>query len=259
MNTLLTEIRRSLIELDKGMKGQLNMSQAMEDLIKALGVNQWPGRAVFSLCRWESNAWPSMKNLISEFLDMIQRVKQLVTWSTTLVTPFSVWLPGLFNPTSYLTAVMQVTARRTGMPLDQMAVDTHVTTYLKHEQIDYYPQDGAFIHGLFIEGARWPTGDEAGEVENLNGVPIAGYLVDGRLKELLPTVPIIYVKAVPVKPTWEPSAVGYLRRQPDIYECPVYYTSFRGHTYIFLATLKTVDPNSKWVLTGTAILMQTDF
>jgi len=259
MNNLLTEIRRSLIELDKGMKGQLNMSQAMEDLIKALGMNQWPGRAVFSLCRWESSAWPSMKNLISQYLDMIQRVKQLVSWSTTLVTPFSVWLPGLFNPTSYLTAVMQVTARRTGMPLDQMSVDTHVTTYLKFEQVDYYPQDGAFIHGLFVEGARWPTGEEAGEVENLNGVPIAGNLVDGRLKELLPTVPVIYVKAVPVKPTWEPSAVGYLRRQPDIYECPVYYTSFRGHTYIFLATLKTIDPNSKWVLTGTAILMQTDY
>ena len=44
-----------------------------------------------------------------------------------MVTPFSVWLPGLFNPTSYLTAVMQVTARRTGMPLDQMTTETHGT------------------------------------------------------------------------------------------------------------------------------------
>jgi dynein heavy chain len=134
------------------MKGQLNMSQPMEDLIKAISINQWPGRNPFSQCRWESKAWPSMKSLISEFKDMLERIIQLQTWSANLVTPFSVWLPGLFNPTSYLTAVMQVTARRTGMPLDQMTTETHITTFLKPDTIDYYPTDGAFIHGLYIEG-----------------------------------------------------------------------------------------------------------
>lgn len=258
MNGLLIEIRRSLIELEKGMKGQLNMSQPMEDLIKALSINQWPGRNPFSACRWESKAWPSQKYLLSEFADMILRVQQLAGWVTDLVTPVSVWISGLFNPTSYLTAVMQVTARRTGLPLDQMTTETHVTTFLKPDLIDYYPEDGAFVHGLYIEGARWPTGDEAGDPIMVSGTACAGCLVDGRLKELLPPLPVIYVKAVQVQSTWEPSAVGYLRRVPDIYECPVYITSFRGFTYVFLATLKTVDPCSKWVLTGTAILMQTD-
>lgn len=82
--------------------------------------------------------------------------------------------------------------------------------------------------------------------------------MDGRLKELLPGLPVVYIKAVTVQPSWEPSSTGYLRRQEDVYECPVYLTSFRGHTYVFLATLKTMDPCNKWVLTGTAILMQTD-
>jgi dynein heavy chain len=41
-----------------------------------------------------------------------------------------------------------------------------------------------------------------------NQTPCAGFLVDGRLKELLPPLPVIYVKAVPVQPSWEPSAVG---------------------------------------------------
>eukprot|EP01041_Mallomonas_annulata_P001785 gene1785-3464_t len=258
MNVLISEIRRSLIELDKGLKGQLNMSTAMEDLIKAFTINQWPGRNPFSQCKWESKAWPSMKNLISEFADMCLRIQQLTEWSTTLITPFSLWLPGLFNPTAYLTAVMQVTARRTGAPLDQMTTETHVTTYMKPSEAEYYPKDGAFIHGLYIEGARWPTGDEAGDIDMLDGTPTAGYLVDGRLKELLPMMPLIYVKAVTVQSNWEPSAVGYLRHKPDIYECPVYITSFRGFTYVFLSTLKTVDPKTKWVLTGTAILMQTD-
>lgn len=102
-------------------------------------------------------------------------------------------------------------------------------------------------------------GHEAGDPEAVTQTPCAGHLVDGRLKELLPSLPVVYVKAVPVKSSWEPSAVGYLRHEPDVYECPVYITSFRGHTYVFLATLKTVDHKNKWILTGTAILLQTDY
>ena len=48
MNVLLSEIRKSLMELEKGMKGQLNMTTGMEDLITAISINQWPGRNPFS-------------------------------------------------------------------------------------------------------------------------------------------------------------------------------------------------------------------
>lgn len=51
MNALLSEIRRSLVELDKGLKGQLNMSQSMEDLAIAFGLNEWPGRNPFAQVR----------------------------------------------------------------------------------------------------------------------------------------------------------------------------------------------------------------
>lgn len=40
MNTLLFEVKRSLLELVKGMDGQLNMTQAMEDLQTALTKNE---------------------------------------------------------------------------------------------------------------------------------------------------------------------------------------------------------------------------
>lgn len=46
---------------------------------------------------------------------------------------------------------------------------------------------------------RWATGDEAGDTEMVTGTPCAGNLVDSRLKELLPALPVVYVKAVPVQ------------------------------------------------------------
>jgi len=46
------------------------------------------------------------------------------------------------------------------------------------------------------------------------------------------------------------------------YECPVYYTTARGGTYIFTAYLKMdsdeKDPND-WVLAGVALILSTAF
>jgi len=260
MNALLSEMRRSLIELDKGLKGQLNMSDTMEDLVTALSMNQWPGRNPFSKCMWQKLAWPSMKNLVFMYADMLKRITQLNDWSSTLDKPLCLWLPGLFNPTAYLTAVSQVTGRQTGGALDKMTTETHITVMNDPKEVSDEPQSsGVLVHGLFIEGARWPIGDEVEKDEKylIDGIQIGGCLFEGRLKELLPLMPIFLCKAVPVQSNWEPSAVGYLRHIPDIFEAPVYLTQFRGPTYVFLATLKTTKPKSQWVLTGTAIIMQT--
>jgi dynein heavy chain len=108
INTLLAEIVFTLDELLKGLNGQLNMSQGMEDMASCLEINQVPGRNPFHACSWERLAWPSRKSLSSWFNDMLLRKQQLDTWSNTLVLPFSVWLPGLMNPTALLTAIKQV-------------------------------------------------------------------------------------------------------------------------------------------------------
>jgi dynein heavy chain len=52
MNTLLATIRFSLNELDAGLKGQLNITDAMEGLANALSLNKvhesWEKYAYFS-------------------------------------------------------------------------------------------------------------------------------------------------------------------------------------------------------------------
>ncbi|DBA03229.1 TPA: hypothetical protein N0F65_011588 [Lagenidium giganteum] len=261
MNGLLEELRTSLGDLKKGLNGQLNMSQAMEDLATAISLNEVPGRNPFSLCRWEKKAWPSKKSLSGWFVDMVKRHHQLKVWSSDFVTPFSMWLPGLFNPTAYTTACLQVTSRRRFLPLNQMTVETHVTTMQDASAVTFYPDDGVFVHGLILEGARWSTPDEISERYKVGVSPpteCGGTLLDSNPKELLWNMPVVYVKAVQTKPNWEPTSVGYLRHDPASYECPVYLTRFRGHTYILLATLPTDCGREKWVLRGVAILFQDD-
>ena len=92
----------------------------------------------------------------------------------------------------------------------------------------------------------------------VSGIKCGGHIMDSRLKELLPAMPLIYFKAVVVKDEWEAHQVGYLRHDPTSYDCPLYVTTFRGPTYIVLATLKTVDPNDKWILAAVALIMATD-
>jgi dynein heavy chain, axonemal len=258
MNVLLSAIRISLEELQKGLDGSLNMSDAMEDLAEALGLNQVPGRNPFHRTSWEKLAWASEKILQSWFSDLLLRVEQLVDWVEDLSLPKSMWLPGLFNPMAYNTAVMQVTARQTGFALDNMTIETHITAYRDVAAIQKGPESGVFIHGLYIEGAKWFHGEDAPDPEDVGGVPTQGYLIDSQLKELLPPMPVVYLRAVVVHPEWEPSSVGYLRHNPKIYECPVYVTRFRGPTYVFLATLNCVDDTSRWTLGGVALVMQSD-
>lgn len=262
MNILLYEMRRSLEELQKGLDGALNMTDAMEDLSVALSIRQVPGRNPFHKCSWEKLAWWSKKGLMAWFADLKLRVKQLVSWSEELKRPNCVWLSGMFNPTSFNTAIMQATARAHNLPLDNMSIETYVTVMADESTPNNHPQDGAYANGFFIEGARWFNDEDECEEYDICGTKCRGYLADGRIKELIPRMPIIYIKAVQVESSWEPTAVGYMRHEKGIYECPVYQTTFRGPTYVFLATLRT-DLNGTtnpaiWVLRGVALILQTD-
>jgi len=262
LNALISEISSSLDELQKGLNGQLNMSQGMEDMSECLEINQVPGRNPFHVCSWERLAWASRKSLSSWFADLLLRKAQLSEWARSLALPYSIWLPGLINPTALLTAIKQVTARKRKLPLDSMSMDTHVTRmYRAADALMHatYPEDGIFVHGLLMEGARWTDEEESSDhVYTVGSTVCAGHLTDSRLKQLLTPMPVIYVKAVQVLPEWSPESVGYLRGDAHLFECPVYLTSARGPTFVFLSTLKTVSPVHRWVLAGVALLLQSD-
>jgi len=182
-------------------------------------------------------------------------------WVRAFEIPTSVWLPGLTNPVAFLTAIQQATARREQLPLDNMTVETHVTTMMEPRQALDYPEDGSLVHGLRMEGARWATrAEDTTELlpYEVAGLRCAGFIRESRLKQLLPPMPLILVRAVPVDPSWEPSSVGYLRNDPTVYEAPVYQTTARGGTYVTLATLRCDSGLDRVVLAGVALVMQAD-
>lgn len=68
MNILLGTVRGSLIELDQGLKGTLNISDAMDSLATSIFLGTQPAR-------WTKVAYNSLKDLNAWFDDMLLRVE----------------------------------------------------------------------------------------------------------------------------------------------------------------------------------------
>ena len=89
------------------------------------------------------------------YADLLLRIGELHGWiSSEFALPASVWLPGFFNPQSFLTAIMQSTARKNELPLDKMCLITEVTNFMTRDEHVKPPEEGAYIHGLFMEVSR---------------------------------------------------------------------------------------------------------
>lgn len=159
------------------------------------------------------------------------RIKELESWINDFSMPSSVWLGGFFNPQSFLTAIMQQTARKNEWPLDKMCLLTDVTKKQKDE-FTSAPREGAYVHGLYMEGARW-------DIQT-------GSIADAKLKDLFPIMPVVFIRAI----TQDKQDLR------NMYDCPVYKTRTRGATFVWTFYLKSKEKAIKWILAGVAILLQ---
>lgn len=233
MNLLLGKIRGTMTEVELGISGALNITETMEELAKDLQVNKVNAK-------WAELAYPSLKTLAAWFCDLLLRVDQLVEWTKLLALLKSLWLSGLFNAMSFLTAVMQVTARANQLPLDYMTNRCRFTNTREVGDIVSQPAMGVYMHGVFMEGAGWEDGKGDDE----------GYMAESKMKDLHPYMPICNVYSVHIdEMDWT-----------AMYHCPVFATASRGATFIFQANIR-MDPDDdekRWILAGTALLTQDD-
>lgn len=151
MNTLIGTIRSSLEDLDAGLKGQLNITEDMEALSAKMFINLQPDL-------WVKYAYFSLKDLLTWWDDLLMRIAQLDEYQDEMIPPKSLWISGMFNPMSFLTAIKQSTARSKGLPLDGMDLKTTVINERDPAAIAEAAEEGAYIHGFTLQGASWELG-----------------------------------------------------------------------------------------------------
>ena len=201
------------------------MSESMEQLAMCLTLEQIPPR-------WQKVAFPSTRGLVSWLHNLKERCAQLDEWvSDPVRIPKVVDLSKLFNPQSFLTAIKQICCQQQMMELDKLVVYTEVTKRDK-AQIESPAREGAYVTGLYLEGARWDT--------------VGNCLDESRPKEMFCPMPVICCKA---------GLEDDLKDTKNVYICPTYATTTRRPHFVFSAQLRTKAPPSKWVLAGVAMIL----
>jgi dynein heavy chain len=199
MNSLIAEIVRSLLELDSGFKGDLTISDTMEDLANSLFLDRVPKK-------WEALAYPSLRGLAAWMSDLQLRIAQLNDWvAAPQETPICTWISGLFNPQSFLTAVMQTTAQKENLELDKLTLLTEVTKKMLAEEMSAPAKEGTYVIGLSLEGGSW-------SLQN-------ALLEPSKPREMFSPLPVINVR---------PAVLD--KQDPSLFQCPVYKTQSRGPT-----------------------------
>jgi dynein heavy chain len=138
-------IRASLATLQKALKGLVVMSSDIETLAKNMFTSKMP-------VLWAPVSYPTMKPLSSYFNDLMDRLNMLQSWMDNGPS-VKFWLSGFFFTHAFLTGVLQNFARKYRIPIDTICFEFICLP----EQGDHEkrPEDGVYIYGMFLEGARW--------------------------------------------------------------------------------------------------------
>uniref|UniRef100_A0A7S3ZAX1 AAA+ ATPase domain-containing protein n=1 Tax=Lotharella globosa TaxID=91324 RepID=A0A7S3ZAX1_9EUKA len=229
-NRLLGVMTENLENLMKALKGYVVMSTELEAMANSLFANLVPEM-------WKPNVgFTSLMPLASWTVDLSRRCEFFSEWVAT-GTPKVFWISGFFFPQAFLTGAKQNYARKYVKAIDGVSFGFKI---LKEEwkEIKEGPEDGCYIRGLFMEGARWDAKEHS--------------IVDSRPKELFTKMAVMWlVPEFERKPT-----------QGGVYRCPIYKTLTRagtlsttGHStnFVLWVEIPTKEEERKWIKAGVAL------
>lgn len=232
-NKLLSLLKVQLPLFRRAVKGFVVMTDELEAIGKGLFMNTVPEG-------WAGVGFLSLKPLTAWYKDLNDRIAFFNKWYEG-GHPISFWLPGLFFPQAFLTAVMQNFARAHKYPIDRIDFDIEVRddAQLDGSDLREHPEAGSYMYGLFLEGCRW----------------------DNKIHALGASLPKVLFTQVPVVhfiPTLD------FKGKPGVYPCPVYKVLSRkgtlsttGHSTNFVRDmiLPTMDNPDVWIRAGVAAFL----
>jgi len=226
-NRLIRRMVSTLVDLKKAIKGEIVMSLDLDRMYTAFMSNAVPGI-------WSSVSFASLKTLGSWVKDLIFRVEFMCNWLKN-GQPVAFPMPVFFFPQGFMTGTLQTYARKY-----QVAIDTLNFKYdvleTPAEDITEAPDDGVFVYGLWMEGARWDAE--------------AKKMAISRPGEMYTPIPTVH---------FQPEVDHKVAA--DVYQLPVYKTDVRkgvlsttgmSTNFVVPVELPTDVPPETWVLYGCA-------
>ncbi|XP_054622281.1 dynein axonemal heavy chain 8-like [Dunckerocampus dactyliophorus] len=222
MQKIISIVRITLLDLKLAIEGTIIMSETLRDALDNIFDARVPN--VWRKLSWESTT------LGFWFTELLDRNRQFHRWVFS-GRPRTFWMTGFFNPQGFLTAMRQeVTRANKGWALDSVTLDNKVLKKAK-EEIKSDPDEGVYVHGLFLEGADWDKKNSC--------------LTESAPKVLFTPLPVIHMFAI--NSTAPPD--------PKYYVCPIYKKPKRTDlNYITAVVLGTMLPPDHWILRGVALL-----
>jgi dynein heavy chain len=170
--------------------------------------------------------------------------EDVATLGTVNSMPNTLWLGGFAFPQALLTALRQAFARNRAVAMDEVELSFAVLPIEQPANINAPPEEGAYVHGLWLEGATWDSPARA-LAEAPHGVLIAPLPVLWILPRKLTTEPASFAAAALEARSGdsrtEDASASRARRSVAIdfrahltgpgdhtYQCPVYRTADRA-------------------------------
>ena len=103
---------------------------------------------------WADVGFLSMKPLGSWTQDLTDRIQFLQKWIDG-GTPNVFWISGFFFPQAFITGTLQNYARKYVIAVDRIDFQVKVLDTMTHHDVKEKPENGCYIYGIFLQGARW--------------------------------------------------------------------------------------------------------
>jgi dynein heavy chain len=197
---------------------------------------------------WASKAYPSLKPLSSWVIDLVQRTEAIEAWyqrdPAKQGNPPIFWISGFYFPQAFLTGTLQNYARKMQISIDTISFAFHYIDTPWNE-VDAPPEDGVYIYGMFLDGARWDAE--------------AKMLAESHPKQLFADLPVVWLKP-------EVDRKGGAR--DGVYISPCYKTlkragvlSTTGHStnYVMTMEIPTDKPGAHWIKRGLAAMLALNY